>query len=67
VTRLWAGRSGLNSWKGLGIFLLATTFRTALRPTQPIMKGVLRVLSPGEKRLVCDIYHSPPPTAAIVE
>jgi hypothetical protein len=41
VTRLWAGRPGFNSRQGQGYFLIATTARPALEPTQTRIQWVL--------------------------
>jgi len=53
--KLWAtgwtiGVLGFDSRLGLGIFLFATASRTALEPTQPPIKWVLRALSVGVKQ-----------------
>jgi hypothetical protein len=51
--------SGVDSRWGLEIFLFTTASRQALRPTQPPIQGVLRVLSPGVKRPGREAGHSP--------
>jgi hypothetical protein len=56
---------GLDSWQGLGIFLLTTMSRTALGPTQPPIQWVPGVLSLGVKWPCCEADHSPPSSAKV--
>jgi hypothetical protein len=44
------GVLGFDSWRGLGIFLFTTAFRTALEPTKPPIQWVPGVLSLGVKQ-----------------
>jgi hypothetical protein len=46
-------------------FLLATTSRPALWPTQPPIQWVPRTLSPEVKRPGREAYHSPPSSAEV--
>jgi hypothetical protein len=46
------------SRQGLGIFLLTTAFKTALKPTQPPMQGVPGALFPGVKRPEREADHT---------
>jgi hypothetical protein len=57
VTRLRAGRSGFDSRRGLGIFLVATASRQALGPTQSPIQWVLG-LFPWIKRPGHEADHS---------
>jgi hypothetical protein len=47
VTTLRAGRPVLESWQGLGFFLISTASILAPGPTQPPLQKVLGALSPG--------------------
>jgi len=47
------------------IFLLNTSFRPALRPTQPPIQQVQGVLCPGIKQLGHEADHSPPSCAKV--
>jgi hypothetical protein len=61
VIRLRAGRPrNLRSIPGKAdIFLIPTSPRLALRPTQPPIQRVLRFLLPGVKRPGHEVEHSP--------
>jgi hypothetical protein len=59
------GILGLDSWRGLGIFLFTTVFWTALGPTQPPIQWVPGTLFLGVKRPGRAADHSPPSTAEI--
>jgi hypothetical protein len=63
--RLGAGRPGFVSRQGLEIFLLATASRPALGPTQPPIKWIPGILSPGLKRQRREADHSPPSSAEV--
>jgi hypothetical protein len=56
---------GFKSWYGLEIFLLTTTSRLALGPTQPPIQWVLGALSFGVKQLGHEADHSPPSSAEV--
>jgi hypothetical protein len=57
---------GVRSPAGERIFSLTSVSRLALRPTQPPVQWVLRVLSPGVKaRPGRDADHSPPSSAEV--
>jgi hypothetical protein len=56
---------GLESRRGLGIFLFTTTSRTALGPTLPPIQWVSGALSWGVKRPGREADHSPPSSAKI--
>jgi hypothetical protein len=58
---------GFDSRCGLGIFLLTTAYRTALRPTQPPIQWVLGALSLGVKRPGREADQSPPSNAEVKE
>jgi hypothetical protein len=58
LTRLPAGRLGLDSRQGQGIFILATASRPALDSTQSPIQWVLGALSPGVKRPLLEANHS---------
>jgi hypothetical protein len=49
MTRLWAGRLGLDSRQGLGCLLLDTVSRPALGPIQPPIQWVSEIISPAGK------------------
>jgi len=60
------GVRGSITGRGERIFPLASVSRTALWPTQPPVKWVPGVLSPGVKvRPVRDADHSPPSSAEV--
>jgi hypothetical protein len=59
------GRSGIDSRRGLDIFLWFTASRLTLRPTQHPILWVPGALSPGVKRLGRGADHSPPSSAKI--
>jgi hypothetical protein len=61
------GVLGLDSRRGLGIFLFTTTSRTALVPTQPPIQRVPRVLSLEVKRPGREADRSPPSSAEVKE
>jgi hypothetical protein len=63
-TRLLAGRSGFDSRRGLGIFLI-TASRPALGPTQPPIQWVPGTISPGVVRLGREAHHSSSPNAEV--
>jgi hypothetical protein len=65
ATRLRAGRPGFDSRQGLGILLIATASRPALRLTQPHIQGVPGIISLGVKRPVREADHSPPYSAEV--
>jgi hypothetical protein len=50
---------------GLEIFLLTTTSRPTLGPTQPPIQWVTAALSVEVKRPVCEADHSPPSSAKV--
>jgi hypothetical protein len=62
-----AGRpTGRSSSTGRGkIFVLSTSSRPVLGPTQPPIQRVLRALPPGVKRPGRDADHSPPTSAEV--
>jgi len=67
VTMLWAGQLGFNSWQvqGNGLsYLMATTSRPSLGPTQPHIHWVLGALSLG-LRPGHEADHLPPSSAEI--
>jgi hypothetical protein len=49
----------------MGIFLFITAFRTALRPTQPLIQGVAGAISLEVKRSGRETDHSPPSKAEV--
>jgi hypothetical protein len=59
------GVLGIDSRRGLGIFLLTTASTTALGPTQPPIQCVQGALSLGVKRTGCEADHSPPSSARV--
>jgi hypothetical protein len=59
------GWNGVHFPSELRFFLLATTFRLALGPTQPLIQGVLGVLSPEVKLLGYKTDHSLPSSAVV--
>jgi 5-methylcytosine-specific restriction endonuclease McrA len=61
------GVLGLDSRRGLGIFLFTTSSRTALGPTQPPIQWVPGALSLGVKRPGREADHSPPSSAEVKE
>jgi hypothetical protein len=61
------GVLGLDSRRGLEIFLFTTASRTALGPTQPPIQWVPRALSLGVKRPGSESDHSPPSSAEVKE
>jgi hypothetical protein len=65
--RLRAGRPrGRSSSPGRGkIFLLSTSSRPVLGPTQPPIQLVPGALSPGVKRPGCEADHSPPTSVGV--
>jgi hypothetical protein len=65
VTRLRAGRAGIDSRQGLGIFLLATASRLALKPTQPPIQCEPETLSTEVKRPGREADHSPPSSTEV--
>jgi hypothetical protein len=56
---------GLDSRRGLGIFLFTTASRTALGPTQLPIQWVSRALSLGVKRPGREADHLPPSIAEV--
>jgi hypothetical protein len=68
LTTGWTtGQSEFDPRQEQGIFPLSSVSRPALRPTQPPVKWVPGVLSPGVKaRLERDADHSPPSSAEVV-
>jgi hypothetical protein len=65
ILRIMIGVLGLDSWRGLGIFLFTTVYRTALGPTQPLIQWVPGAFSLGVKRLEREADHSPPSSAEV--
>jgi hypothetical protein len=61
------GVLGLDSRRGLGIFLFTTTSRTALGPTQPPIQRVPGALSLGVKRPGREADHWLPSSAEVKE
>jgi hypothetical protein len=61
------GVLGIDSWRGLGIFLFSTVSKTALGPTQPPIQWVPGALSLGVKRSEREADHSPPFSAEVKE
>jgi hypothetical protein len=61
------GWSGFDSWRGLGIFLLATESRPTLRPTKSPIPSVLGFHSLRLKRQGRETDHSPPYNAEVEE
>jgi hypothetical protein len=61
------GVLGVDSQRGLGIFLFTTASRTALGPTHPPIQWVPGALSLGVKRLGREVDHSPPSSAEVEE
>jgi hypothetical protein len=61
VTRLRAGRPGLESLQGQSwdIFLFATAFRPALGPTKPPTQWVLVIFTSRVRRPGREANHSP--------
>jgi hypothetical protein len=58
---------GLDSRRGLGIFLFTTASRTALGHTQLPIQWVTGTLSLGVKRARREADHSPPSSAEVIE
>jgi hypothetical protein len=58
---------GLDSRRGLGIFLFTTAFRMALGPAQPPIQRVLGALSLGVKLSGSEGDHSLPSSAEVKE
>jgi hypothetical protein len=56
---------GLDSQRGLEIFLIFTASRPALRPTQPPIQWVPVALSPAVKLRGREADHSPPSSAEV--
>jgi hypothetical protein len=54
-----------DSRRGLGIFLLSTVFKPALRPTQSAIQWVEGALSSEVKRLQREAVHPPPSRAGV--
>jgi hypothetical protein len=72
LVQLWAtgwtvGVLGIDSRRGLGIFLFTTASRTALGPTQPPIQWVPGALSLGVKRPGRKADHSPPSSSEVKE
>jgi hypothetical protein len=65
VTRLRAGRPGLDSLPGQECLLIATASRPVLGPTQPYIQWVPGTLSPGVKRPGREDDHLPPSSAEV--
>jgi hypothetical protein len=65
VTRLRAGRPGLDSRKGQGFILLTTAFRLALGPSQPHNQLALGSVSLGVKWSVRKTNNSPQSSAEV--
>jgi hypothetical protein len=61
----WLDDRGFDSRRGLGIFLFATAFRTALRPTQHPIQWVPGVFTPVVKRPGREADHSHPYSAEV--
>jgi hypothetical protein len=59
------GVLGINSRRGLEIFLFTTASRTGLRPTQPPIQWVPGAPSLGVKRPGRGADHSPPSSAEV--
>jgi hypothetical protein len=57
---------GLDSRRGLGVFLFTTGSRMALEPTQPV-QWVPETLSLGVKRPRREADHAPPSSAEVKE
>jgi hypothetical protein len=67
ITGWTTGRSGFDSRQGQRIFPLTSVSRPALGSTQPPVKWISGVLSPGVKaRPGRDADHSPPSSAEVV-
>jgi hypothetical protein len=62
---LWAGQLGFNSQQRLGLFLLTTMSRLALRPTYPPIQWVLEVYFLGIKQPGQEVDHLPPSDAKV--
>jgi hypothetical protein len=58
---------GLDSRRGLGIFLFTTASRTALGPTEPPIQGIKGALSLGVERPGRETGYSPPPSTEVKE
>jgi hypothetical protein len=65
MTRIWAGQQGFDSQQGQEIFLLATTSRIVLGPSQPPIQWVLGAISLGVKWMGNETDHSPPSNAEV--
>jgi hypothetical protein len=63
----YSDKPGIDSWRGLGIFLFTTASRTALGPTQPPIQWVPGTLSLGVKRAGREADHSHPSSAEVKE
>jgi hypothetical protein len=61
VTRVRAGRPGIDSLSGLGSFQLATASKPSLGATRSLTQWISEVLSPGVKGTGREVDHSPPP------
>jgi hypothetical protein len=61
------GVLGFDCWRGLGIFLFTTAFRTALGPTQSPIRWVPGAFSLGVKRPGREATHSPSSSADVKE
>jgi len=61
------GWSGLDSWRGLGIFLFETMSRSALESTQPSIQRVPGALSLGVKRPEREADDTPQSSAEVKE
>jgi hypothetical protein len=65
--KILIGVLGLDSGRGLGIFLFTTASRTVLGPTQPLIQWVPGALSLGVKRQGREADHSLPSSAEVKE
>jgi hypothetical protein len=67
VITVTIGVLGIDSRRGLGIFLFTAASRTALGLTQPPIQCILGALSLGVKRPENEADHSPPSSAELKE
>jgi hypothetical protein len=65
VTRLWAGRPGIDSRQGLAVFLFITMSIPAPGPTQLPIQWVPEVIFSGVKRPRRETLHPPLSTSEV--